>query len=374
MPANCSLLSHVGNVQTNDAVVLGGMETPWKGLGRHMEPLRFALVGAGFWARFQLAAWMEVPGAKCVAVCDRIPEKAEALAREFGIPWVHSDPQALCAAHKLDFVDIVTDAESHEALAAMAARRGLAAICQKPLAPDLAAAARMVNLAKSHHAPLLVHENWRWQAPIRALKEVLAGGELGQIIRSRIDYANSFPVFDNQPFLKNLKQFILMDMGTHIFDVARFLWGEAEEVYCQTRRIHPGIQGEDVATTLLRMRDGVTVTANLSYASKWEYDRFPETVIQVEGSEGGASLGLGQTLRVFTKEGTRTAEVRTKSYAWADPAYALVHASIVECHRNLLAALQGKEKAETTAEDNLKTLRLVFAAYDSATGRKAVRL
>ncbi len=96
----------------------------------------------------------------------------------------------------------------------------------------------MVNACRSAGVPLLVHENWRWQAPLRAVKHVLDSGRLGTIVRGRIDYANSFPVFDNQPFLKELEQFILTDIGTHILDVARFLWGEADELYCVTRQIH----------------------------------------------------------------------------------------------------------------------------------------
>ena len=44
----------------------------------------------------------------------------------------------------------------------------------------------------------------------------------------------------------------------------------------------------------------------------------------------------------------------------------MIHASIVDCHRNLLGALRGETTADTTAEDNLKTMDLVFAAYDSA--------
>lgn len=54
------------------------------------------------------------------------------------------------------------------------------------------------------------------------------------------------------------------------------------------------------------------------------------------------------------------------------PEYALIHASIVDCHRNLLAALRGEGTAETTGEDNLKTLELVFAAYASATEGKVI--
>jgi hypothetical protein len=46
----------------------------------------------------------------------------------------------------------------------------------------------------------------------------------------------------------------------------------------------------------------------------------------------------------------------------------------VDCNRNLLSALQGKGSAETTGEDNFKTLRLVFAAYESARKKQAVAI
>jgi hypothetical protein len=51
-------------------------------------------------------------------------------------------------------------------------------------------------------------------------------------------------------------------------------------------------------------------------------------------------------------------------YPWADPDYDLVHASIVPCNADILQDLNGARKAETTSEDNLKTVRLVFASYE----------
>jgi predicted dehydrogenase len=230
----------------------------------------------------------------------------------------------------------------------------------------------MVTACDAAGVPLLVHENWRWQTPIRAFKEVLDSGRLGRMVRGRIDFANSFPVFNNQPFLKELEQFIVSDIGTHILDVARLLWGEAENLYCQTRRIHPDIKGEDVATVIMRMTGGVTVTANMSYASRWEGDRFPETFVQVEGTEGGASLGADCTLRIFTPEGVEERHVPPPQYSWAHPQYALVHSSMVDCHRDLLGALRGESIAETTGADNLRTLGLVFAAYESAATDRAI--
>ena len=54
-----------------------------------MSELRFGVIGTGFWARYQLAAWREVPGARCVALYNRTRAKAEKLAAEFGIPAVY---------------------------------------------------------------------------------------------------------------------------------------------------------------------------------------------------------------------------------------------------------------------------------------------
>lgn len=331
-----------------------------------MSGLRFAMLGTGFWSRFQLAGWQEIPGAKCVALYNRTRSKATALASEFGIPAVYDCAEELLRAEKLDFVDIVTDVSTHAHLVGLAAQHGLPVICQKPLAPSLEIAQHMLQQTRDAGVPLFVHENWRWQAPLRRLKAMLDSGICGQIIRARIDYANSFPVFENQPFLKELEQFILIDIGTHILDASRFLFGEASDLYCQTRKMHNDIAGEDVATVMMRSRDGVTITCNMSYASRWEFDRFPQTMVAVEGTEGGVSLGVDYELRTFGKRGSGSERVELPKYLWADPAYELVHTSIVSCHQNLFDALTERKLAETTGEDNLRTLQLVFAAYESA--------
>jgi len=337
-----------------------------------LKELRFAILGTGFWSRYQLAAWGEIPGARCVGLFNRTRAKAETLAREFGVPAVYEDAEQLLQRERPDFVDIITDVGTHREFVELAARNGIPAICQKPLAPGLADAKAMIAGCRAAGVALSVHENWRWQAPVRALKQVLDTGVIGQVFRARIDYANSFPVFTNQPFLKELEQFILADMGTHILDVVRFLFGEADRLYCQTHQVHRDIRGEDAATVILQQHSGATVTANLSYASRVEQDRFPETFMLVEGDEGSVELAPDFWLRVTTRGGTHSRRVPPPHYAWADPRYALVHSSIVACHSDLLLALQTDTPAETNAEDNLRTLRLVYAAYESAATGRAV--
>ena len=189
--------------------------------------------------------------ARCVAVYNRTRRKAEALAARFSIPAVYDDPAEMLDKVRLDFVDVMTDVDTHARFVHMAAERRLPVVCQKPLAATLSEAQAMRDACREAGVPLLVNENFRWQTPLRALQAVLRTGAIGQVFRGRIQYANSFPVFDNQPFLKELQQFILADMGTHILDVARFLFGEPESLFCRVCRVNPSIRGEDVATVVL---------------------------------------------------------------------------------------------------------------------------
>lgn len=344
-----------------------------------MTSLRFAVIGAGFWAPFQLAAWQELPGVTCVAVCDPVRSRAELLAKRRGVDAVYSAAQELLARETLDFVDVISAPESHGPLVHLAAEAGIPVICQKPMAPDLAEAREMVAACRRAGVRFYVHENWRWQTPIRAFAKRLRAGDIGTAFRARIHYASSFPVFENQPFLREIDQFILTDMGTHILDVARFLFGEPRSVYCRTHHVHrdlrgEAVRGEDVATVLLSTERDVDVTCEMSYASRTEIERFPETYLFVEASRGSLELGPDYWLRETTAAGTFSRRLPPPRYPWADPAYDLIHAGIVACNANLLAALRGEGEAETTAEDNLKTLSLVFACYDSAHQNAVIHL
>lgn len=336
--------------------------------------LRFAIIGAGFWARYQLAGWRELAGVECVALCDRTRSKAEALAREFHVAAVYDDAEEMLERERLDFVDVITGVDAHSELVHAAARHRVSVICQKPMAPTLEAAEEMVSVCREAAVPLLIHENWRWQPAIRRLRDTLASGRIGRPFRARIELKSGFPVFSNQPALAGLEQFILSDLGSHLLDVARFLFGEADSLYCQIHRAHSGIKGEDVATVMMRMGGGMTVLCEMAYAGNHlERDRFPETFVFVEGDAGSAELAPDFWLRTTTASGTQAERCRPRRYVWADPDYEVVHASIVDCQANLLSALRGQAGAETSGDENLETARLVFAAYESAWHDRVVR-
>lgn len=339
-----------------------------------MKILRFAIFGTGFWARFQLAAWRELEGIECVALFNRTRSKAENLAREFGVARVYDDAEALFQNESLDFADIITDVDTHPQFVSLAARYGVPSICQKPMAPTLEAAQEMVATCRAAGVGFWIHENWRFQAPIQALRAELQSGVIGQPFRAHLKMISGFPVFENQPFLREVEQFLVADLGSHIFDAARFLFGEASSIYCRTQRVHADIRGEDCVTALLQTGD-VTTLCSMAYAENaLEIDRFPQTFVFVEGSHGSLELAPDFWLRTTTKDGTFARRIVPPRYAWADPQYDLVHASIVPCNAEILSDLRGQGRSQNRAEENLQTVRLVFAAYESAATNQVVSL
>lgn len=339
-----------------------------------MTNLKFAIIGAGFWSRYQLAGWRELREAECVAIYNRTRSKAERLAAEFGVPAVYDDPAELLDREQLDFVDIITDVDTHRQFVELAVAQGVPAICQKPMAPSLEDAVQMAASARRASVPLFIHENWRWQAPLRALKRQLTEQPLGEVFRARVTFTSAFAVFENQPFLKELDHFILTDIGSHLLDTVRFLFGEVRRAACETCRTRDDIRGENVATALLAMESGASVVCEMAYAGRTRHECFPQTRVLVEGVRGSLELDQDYWIHAIVDGRHATQRFPPARYGWADPAYDVVHASIVDCNRNLLGALRGEGPAETTAEDNLRTVRLVFACYESAARGEVIRL
>jgi predicted dehydrogenase len=340
-----------------------------------MEKLTFAVLGCGFWSKFQIGAWSELEEAELVAVYNRTRSKADKIAEYFKIPRVYDNAEELFRNEKLDFVDIITDVDTHSLFVEMALKYGLKRIiCQKPMAPDFTTAKRMVKMCSDAGTRFYIHENYRWQAPVRRFKQIVDSGVIGKPFKARISFLSGFPVFDNQPFLKELDHFILTDMGSHIFDVIRYLFGECDELWCQTRAINKGIMGEDLAVAFMKMRNGMPVYTELSYASIVEHDSFSTVHILVEGENGSVYLGPKFEIRTTTRQGTKSEIVKFPSYPWADPDYIVNHESGIQINRNILEDMLGKGKAENTGTDNLETVRLIWACYESASTGKTIRI
>lgn len=334
--------------------------------------LRGAVIGCGFFAQNHLNAWNNIPGVQLVAVCDRDEAKAQAAAARFNVPAWYADAAQMFAREKLDFVDIATTMPTHRALVELAARHAVPTIVQKPFAPSWDDCIAMVAACKSAGVPLMVHENFRFQAPLMAVRKVLASGAIGEAHFGRISFRTGYDIIAGQPYLAKEEQFIILDLGIHVLDMARVYFGEAETIYCQTQRIRPDVRAEDMATMLLRHRSGATSIVDCSYSTWIKPDTFPQTLVHIEGTRGGIRLVEGYRMLVTSDGETTETDVSAPPLAWTMPPWHTAQQSVQTTQIHWVESLRNRTAPQTSGEDNLRTYALVVAAYRSAAERRAV--
>lgn len=336
-------------------------------------PLRGLLIGCGFFSANHLAAWADVEGAEIVAVCDRDGARARAAAERFGIGAWHEDAGVM-AGGGFDFVDICTTMETHEALVGQAVAAGLPAIVQKPFAPDLATCRRIEAAARAAGVPLMVHENFRFQKLFRRLREILDAGEIGETTFARLCWRNDIDVYSNQPYLLKTERFMIMDVGIHLLDLARFLMGDAGEVSCRTQSVREGLMGEDAATMLLGHDNGATSVVDVSYASHRTPNPFPQTLGEVEGREGTVQILEGQVLRVHSGGRVRDERIAGDGRRWTSEPWTQIQDSVPRTQAHFIDCLRRGLPFETSAADSLRTYALAEAAYRSAAQGRRVEI
>jgi predicted dehydrogenase len=330
-------------------------------------PLRGALIGCGNVSRYHLQAWAKVPSARIEAVCDTDPDRlAAALERAPGAKG-YASAEAMFEEGTFDFVEVCTRPDSHRELAELAARHGSHVLCQKPAAyvrPDLRA---MIVSCDEAGVRLMIHENWRYRPWYRALRAEIDAGTVGRPVRLRIAHRDTRALradgFADQPYLATTPRLILMEMGCHLIDTARYLIGEIQTVHATTARFGRGHVGEDLATLSVYFAGGVLGLFDMSWCAPPDLAR-PEWALNatvVEGTAGALSLQPDGSLRYVSLTGK--VERRPVALPPDDEVYV---GGYLATQTHFIDGLINGTPHETSGADTLKTMDVVWAAYRSA--------
>lgn len=330
------------------------------------SPFRVGVIGCGFFAQNHLAAWASMDDVVLASVCDLDLDKARAAAKTYNAGAAYADAAEMLDRERLDFVDIATTMESHEGLVGMAAKRKIPTIVQKPLAPSWKDCVSIVETCREAAIPFMVHENTRFLTPVRNAREVVASGAIGRPTWARVSFRTAHDIYGKQPYLAKVDKFVILDLGVHMLDVARFLMGEATRLYSQTQSVKPGIAGEDMATIVLQHEGGATSVVECSYASPIHPDPFPQLSLQIEGTAGSLRLSPGYRLSVFSNGEASETDVSPAMLPWSTPPWHGTQESVLRVQRHWVQCLRDKREPETSGADSLKTYGLVFSAYESA--------
>ena len=222
-----------------------------------MNPLRVAVIGAGYWGPNLVRNLNEAPGAEPVAVADLSTERLDAVRKRFPAVRVTRDYTELFSDKNVDAVAIATPVNTHRQLAEQALAAGKHVFVEKPLAATSADAEAIVRAAEKAGRTLMVGHTFVYNPAVVTVRSLIEKGELG-----RINYV------DSQRVNLGLHQFdinVLWDLGPH--DVSISLYWLAEEpewVQCiGACYVQPEI--EDVVFLTMGFPSGALAHAHLSW-------------------------------------------------------------------------------------------------------------
>ena len=145
------------------------------------SPVGIGIIGTGFARTTQIPGFRDCMGAKVVAIASRNRERAEAVAREFGIEHVTSDWRELVAHKDVDLVSIVTPPSTHMEISLAALDQRKAVLCEKPMALNAGEAARMAEKAKAAGVLALIDHELRFLNSRRVMHGMLQSGAIGMV-------------------------------------------------------------------------------------------------------------------------------------------------------------------------------------------------
>jgi len=344
--------------------------------------IKVGIIGTGGIAQYlHLKQYLDCDDTQVVALCDVREEALTATRRRWGLEdtAVFTDAEAMFAEVDLDAVSICTPNDSHRDLALAAIEAGVAILCEKPLALNATQAQEMADGAEAAGLVNMTGFSKRFFPAARLAKSLIQDGELGEIYVLEGHYVQGWVLRPDLPLVWRLQRDrtgsgALGDLGSHLFDLARWWVGEAGEVVALTRTFisqRPLPQGQGMGTVdvddhvgfVVRFQEGAmgTFTASRVVGSIRDDCR-----LTAHGSHGSLTFTTQQPDRLQVCLGQAMQRLQGLSDVEVPRDY-----RNVEEIPTFVQAVRGGTSVEPSFLDGLRCQELLDAVLESAeTGRR----
>ncbi|TWU20849.1 Gfo/Idh/MocA family protein [Bythopirellula polymerisocia] len=344
--------------------------------------LGIAIVGTGMISQFHARAIGEVRGAKLVACCDRIAERADAFAEEVGCTS-YSSMEKMLADPAVDAVSVATPSGAHMEPAVAAAKAGKHVIVEKPLEITLQRCDRIINECEKSGVKLSTFFPSRFHDSSVKMKRAVDEGRFGRLTLgdAYVKWFRTQEYYDSGAWRGTWKLDgggALMNQAVHTVDLLTWLMGPVAEIQAQTATLaHKRIEVEDVATATLRFENGALGVIEASTAVYPGYLKR----IELHGDQGTAVLEE-EDLKVwdFTKKTRADAailkamqESRSTGGGAADPS-AIGHHGHTAQFRDFVSAINNDRAPAIDGHEGRRSVEIVVAIYKAAKSGKTVKL
>lgn len=350
---------------------------------------RVAVIGFGHGgAVFHAPLIAATEGLDVAAVVTSSPERRSRARQAYPQATLYSNVDELWRdATQYDLAVIGTPNSTHVPLGIAAMQAGLPAVIDKPLAPTVVDAERLLAVSRQTGLMLTVFQNARWSNAFRTVRRLLSEDLVGPVLRFEARAERFRPVPRPGAWRERGEITeaggLLYDLGSHLIDQALVLFGAPVRVYAELERRRPGTQVDDDTFVALTFASGVIAHLWMSYVV-----RLPGTALCLVGLTGTYVQPTIDPQEVALREGQRPGEsgwgtVSREHWGTLSSDAEGVHRVVPlqmepgayqEFYAGVRAALATGAPPPVDPKDAIDTLRVIEAAQRSASHGAVIHL
>ena len=316
-----------------------------------MPITKFGIVGAGAISQGYAQAFQTCDQCSVVGVADLRPKAAASLAEVLDCPALGSHEE-LAKECELDAVLISTPPASHPEIALHFIERGIPVLCEKPFAITSKEASHVIDAARQKGVKITMASKFRYVDDVIRAKQIVDSGILGEIVL----FENAFTSWVDMSKRWNSNPAVsgggvLIDNGTHSFDIARYFMGPLAEVHVIEGKRSQNLPVEETVRVYVRSAGGVIGNIDLSWSINKEIDRY----ISIYGTRGTVWVGWKES---------RYRQSSSPDWVKFGNGYDKVGAFRNQI-LNFANAIHGEDRLLIDSDDALASVEVVEAAYES---------
>lgn len=343
-----------------------------------MQPLNFAVIGAGNIGKIQAEAIRHVPEARVTVVCNRGEAAGRALAEKHGAVWV-ADFQEAVTRDDVHIVTVCTPSGAHMEVAVAAAQAGKHLLVEKPIDITLPRIDAIIQAVEKAGVVLACVFPLRFAQGVHKAKAALDAGRLG-----RLTLADVFVKWYRPQSYYNSNWRgtwatdgggALMNQAIHNIDLVQWLAGPVDSVLACTATLAHAMQTEDTASAVLTFKNGALGVIQ-GATSCWPGDR---ARVELHGDRGTIVLEEGRIVvwkladAAPGEEETMLALEQSQGSGAADPTaigYEMHRRQIVD----LVEAVRTQRPPAIQGAEARRSVEIIRAIYLAASERRLVTL
>lgn len=337
-----------------------------------MKIIRLGLIGCGRISKNHFESIKQIEEAQFVTCCDIIEERAQEAKEKYHLESCYTDYIEMLDNEKLDAVAICTPSGIHPQIGIEVAKRKINVLTEKPMAINIKDADTLIKACDKYKVHLFVVKQNRLNATMQLLKNAIDKGRFGRIymIQSNVFWTRPQHYYDMAKW-RGTWEFdggAFMNQASHYVDAMYWLIGNVDSVMAETATMERKIEAEDTGSVILKFRNGVIGTMNVTMLT---YPKNFEGSITILGEKGTVKIG-GVAINKIEKWDFEDYDDDDKSVEEASYSTTSVYGfGHIPYYINVIDVLLGKCEPSTDGRCGRKSLEIIQALYKSArTGEK----